>query len=89
VIAPINNLEFRWRRFRRPQWPIAILDPGEKCLHAEILPLGDRVELVVMAAGTADTQAEKRLGGVHDNFVQGILPCQPLRRIVGTDLPRK
>ena len=75
--------------FRVRQFPISVFDPGEEGLHAEIIPGRNRVELVIMAPRAADAQTQEALGGVDDDFVEGVLSGQALGNVVGSDLARQ
>ena len=56
-------------------------DPAKRRGDPVILRLPDRVELVVVAAGTVDRQAEERLADGADDVLELVLPDdRPHRR---------
>ena len=57
---------------------IAVTDSGKECLESVIVPRGDRVEFVIVAASTANRQSEKRRTRADDDFVQRVLTSQSL-----------
>ena len=65
--------------FGRRDHPAGVSDPGKGGVKTVIVALEDRVELVVVAAGTADRQAEEgfRRGPDHVvDLVGSVLGCQ-------------
>jgi hypothetical protein len=71
---------------RRAQIAVAILDSGDEGLHGVVVFGRDGIEFVIVAARAADAEAEEGLADVHDDFIDGILPREPLGLIVFTDL---
>ena len=65
---------------------IAVLDTGEERLHRVVVALRDRIELVIVAAGTADREPEQRRTGSLNDLVQFVLARQPLRLVIFADL---
>src|SRR5689334_21490146 len=68
---------------------VAILDSGKTGLDRVEVTLRNRIEFVIVTARTADAQAKQRLPHASDDFAEGILPGEPFRYIVGTDLSRQ
>ena len=57
---------------------VAEAGTGEEGLKVVIVGLGNRVELMVVAAGAADRQAQEYQSGRLGDVVEGILPAQSL-----------
>ena len=58
--------------FRRSHLATAMPDARECRLQRMIVGLQDRIELMIVAAGTTDGEPEKRLAGGADHFVDGV-----------------
>ena len=73
----------------RPQIAVGVIDPGDEGLHRIIILRTDRIELVIMTTRAADAETEKGLSEVHHDLVERVLPCEPLRGFVFSDLAGK
>ena len=82
------GLAFPPRR-RRAQRAFAVTDSGEDRGHRVVIALRDGVELVVVAAGAVDGEAEECGAGVEHHVVQFVLPREPDGREVAPGLPRQ
>ncbi len=58
----------------RAQVALAVLDAGEDCLQRVVVALGNGVELVIVALGAADRQAQEGRGRGRDHVVQIVQP---------------
>ena len=74
----------------RGELALGMVDPGEDRLEAVIVPLRDRVELVIVAPRTLDGQAQECGAGRRDHVVEivGALLEHPLDRLVADDVVR-
>ena len=68
------------------QIAVGILDTGDEGLHGVVILGGDGIELVIVATGAADAEAEEGLAEVHDHLINGVLACEALGGIVLADL---
>ena len=68
---------------------VLVVDAAEDRLEAVVIADRDGIELVIMAAGAADREAEETLACIDENVVEGVLPGEPFRGVVGADLSRE
>ena len=72
---------------RATQSPLAIAQPGEDGLHAVVVALKNRIELVIVTARAADGQPEKALAHSANHFVEFVLPRRAHSLLVAANLP--
>src|SRR5690606_558829 len=68
-------------RFWSAERNLAVPNAGKGRIQAVVVLLRDRIELVIVTAGAADRQPQKRLGCRGDHFVECVRP--DLRRLGG------